>query len=98
VEHRTGIPHSPTGQVIVERAHQTLKRVLQQQKGSKLTETPSHQLAKALFTINFLNASFEDPNPPIIRHFNENTLLKLREKPKVLIKDPHTEETQGPFP
>ncbi|NXU09021.1 PO113 protein, partial [Pardalotus punctatus] len=31
VQHITGIPHSPTGQAIVERAHQTLKRVLRQQ-------------------------------------------------------------------
>ncbi|KFO61138.1 hypothetical protein N302_12092, partial [Corvus brachyrhynchos] len=29
--HTTGIPHSPTGQSIVERAHQTIKRVLDQQ-------------------------------------------------------------------
>ncbi|NXI30888.1 POK6 protein, partial [Sterrhoptilus dennistouni] len=31
VEHRTGIPYSPTGQAIVERTHQNLKRVLAQQ-------------------------------------------------------------------
>ncbi|NXY10458.1 PO113 protein, partial [Pteruthius melanotis] len=31
VEHKTGIPHSPTGQAIVERTHQNLKRVLSQQ-------------------------------------------------------------------
>ncbi|KFO61136.1 hypothetical protein N302_09553, partial [Corvus brachyrhynchos] len=32
VDHTFGIPHSPTGQVIVERAHGTLKRVLDKQK------------------------------------------------------------------
>ncbi|NWR03519.1 POK19 protein, partial [Paradoxornis webbianus] len=31
VEHKTGIPHSPTGQAIVERTHQNLKRILSQQ-------------------------------------------------------------------
>ncbi|NXM46204.1 POK8 protein, partial [Gymnorhina tibicen] len=31
VEHTTGIPHSPTGQSIVERAHQTLKKTLERQ-------------------------------------------------------------------
>ncbi|NXE03409.1 POK19 protein, partial [Chaetorhynchus papuensis] len=98
IEHRTGIPHSPTGQAIVERTHQTLKRVLEQQKGSDLSDTPLHRLSKALFTINFLNSSFDDPNPPIIRHFYENLTTKFREKPEVLIKDPQSDQTQGPFP
>ncbi|NXH14007.1 POK8 protein, partial [Bucco capensis] len=31
VEHKFGIPHSPTGQAIVERANQSLKRVLEHQ-------------------------------------------------------------------
>ncbi|NXM61281.1 PO113 protein, partial [Illadopsis cleaveri] len=31
IQHTTGIPHSPTGQSVVERTHQTLKRVLDQQ-------------------------------------------------------------------
>ncbi|NWI75568.1 POK8 protein, partial [Dryoscopus gambensis] len=31
IEHKTGIPHSPTGQAIVERSHATLKSVLQRQ-------------------------------------------------------------------
>ncbi|NXI23842.1 POK11 protein, partial [Sterrhoptilus dennistouni] len=31
VEHKTGIPHSPTGQAIVERTHQNIKKVLNQQ-------------------------------------------------------------------
>lgn len=31
IRHSTGIPHSPPGQSIVERAHQTIKRVLDQQ-------------------------------------------------------------------
>ncbi|NXM16220.1 POK8 protein, partial [Ploceus nigricollis] len=31
VEHRTGIPYSPTGQAVVERAHQSLKKMLEHQ-------------------------------------------------------------------
>ncbi|RMC09673.1 hypothetical protein DUI87_13459 [Hirundo rustica rustica] len=40
VEHKTGIPYSPTGQAIVERTHQNLKRVLYQQHQSLKLETP----------------------------------------------------------
>ncbi|NXO13859.1 IGEB protein, partial [Oriolus oriolus] len=98
VEHRTGIPHSPTGQAIVERAHRRLKEVLQCQNGSRYTETPTQRLAKALFTINFLNTTFEDRNPPVVRHYNENYRITFKQRPEVLIKDPHTAETQGPFP
>ncbi|NWR25763.1 PO113 protein, partial [Emberiza fucata] len=31
IEHKTGIPYSPTGQAMVERAHQSLKKVLEKQ-------------------------------------------------------------------
>ncbi|RMC19941.1 hypothetical protein DUI87_03508 [Hirundo rustica rustica] len=54
VSHNFGIPHSPTGQAIVERAHGTLKRVLQKQKRGMQGETPHSRLAKALYTINHL--------------------------------------------
>ncbi|RMC19387.1 hypothetical protein DUI87_03997 [Hirundo rustica rustica] len=60
VEHKTGIPYSPTGQTIVERTHQTLKRVLSQQHQSLKLETPQIQLSKALLTLNFLNCTFEN--------------------------------------
>ncbi|RLV63784.1 hypothetical protein DV515_00017917 [Chloebia gouldiae] len=40
VSHKFGIPHSPTGQAIVERAHGILKRVLQKQKRGMQGETP----------------------------------------------------------
>lgn len=33
VKHSTGIPHSPTGQSIVERTHLTIKHILHQQQG-----------------------------------------------------------------
>ncbi|RMC19493.1 hypothetical protein DUI87_04105 [Hirundo rustica rustica] len=96
VEHKTGIPYSPTGQAIVERTHQNLKRVLSQQHQSLKLETPQIQLSKALFTLNFLNCTFENLNPPIVRHFRENCQLQLKAKPPVMVKDPATRETEGP--
>ncbi len=33
IEHVTGIPHNPTGQAIIERAHGTLKNTLLKQEG-----------------------------------------------------------------
>ncbi|NWU19458.1 POK19 protein, partial [Dyaphorophyia castanea] len=97
VTHNIGIPHSPTGQSIVEWTHQTLKRVLQQQKGSSEINSPVLRLYKALFTINFLNNSFEDPNPPVNRHFQNTRQQKLKENPPVLVKDPETLKIQGPY-
>ncbi|RMC22075.1 hypothetical protein DUI87_02947 [Hirundo rustica rustica] len=96
VEHKTGIPYSPPGQAIVERTHQNLKRVLSQQHQSLKLETPQIQLSKALFTLNFLNCTYENLNPPIVRHFRENCQLQLKAKPLVMVKDPATRETEGP--
>ncbi|TRZ10906.1 hypothetical protein HGM15179_016198 [Zosterops borbonicus] len=69
IGHKTGIPYSPTGQAIVERTHQNIKRVLSQQDPVLKNEPPSIRLACALFTLNFLNCSFEAMNPPVTRHF-----------------------------
>ncbi|KAF4803357.1 hypothetical protein TURU_016966 [Turdus rufiventris] len=78
VEHKTGIPHSPTGQAVIERAHQTLKQVLARQSSSTVWMSPQQKLCKAMFTINFLNCSFENMNPPVVRHFNsEKNYLPL---------------------
>ncbi|TRZ15515.1 hypothetical protein HGM15179_011586 [Zosterops borbonicus] len=76
VEHKTSIPHSPTGQAIVERTHQNIKRVLNQQTQILKLETPQIQLARALYTLNFLNCSFESMNPSIIHHFGGNKDLE----------------------
>ncbi|XP_058719390.1 uncharacterized protein LOC131592124 [Poecile atricapillus] len=51
VSHVFSIPHSPTGQAIVEHAHGTLKRVLEKQKTGMVGETPHSRLEKALYTI-----------------------------------------------
>ncbi|RMB96359.1 hypothetical protein DUI87_27160 [Hirundo rustica rustica] len=96
VEHKTGIPHSPTGQAMVERTHGTIKRVLHQQQRVLKAETPAVRLARALFTINFLNCSFEGLNPPIIRHFGVSSLFSIRERPPVMVRDPESGRTEGP--
>ncbi|RLV62503.1 hypothetical protein DV515_00019247, partial [Chloebia gouldiae] len=97
VEHITGIPHSPTGQAIVERTHQSLKKIIEHQRAVMKVESPHVQLAQALFTYNFLNCAFENMNPPIVRHFKSNPQLELKERRPVLIKDPETWQLQGPF-
>ncbi|TRZ18664.1 hypothetical protein HGM15179_008417 [Zosterops borbonicus] len=96
VEHKKDIPHSLTGQAIVERTHKDLKRVLCQQQQVLKVEPSSIWLAKALFTINFLNCSFEVLNPPIVCHFAGNQQLALKARPKVLVKDLETLRTEGP--
>lgn len=95
--HHTCESHSPTRQAVVETAHQTLKRVLLQQSSTIKTNSPVFRLAKALFTINFLNSTFEEPEPPIFCHFKNCSQKKLKENLEVLIKDPETQQIQGPF-
>ncbi|RMC20788.1 hypothetical protein DUI87_01640 [Hirundo rustica rustica] len=97
VEHKTGIPHSPTGQAVVERAHQTLKQVLARQSSTTVWMSPHEKLRKAMFTINFLNCSFENMSPPVVRHFNSGNQFKLSQRPPVMIRDPETWETKGPY-
>ncbi|OWK55984.1 hypothetical protein RLOC_00006244 [Lonchura striata] len=77
VVHKTGIAHSPTGQAVVECAHQTLKQVLKKQNNSAPWMSPREKLCKAMFTINFRNCSFENTSPPVVRHFNKKTYLPL---------------------
>ncbi|RMC06983.1 hypothetical protein DUI87_16436 [Hirundo rustica rustica] len=96
VEHKTGIPHSPTGQAMVERTHGTIKRVLHQQQRVLKTESPSVRLARALFTINFLNCSYEGLNPPIVRHFGASSLFGVKERLQVMVRDPGSGGTEGP--
>ncbi|RMC19949.1 hypothetical protein DUI87_03517 [Hirundo rustica rustica] len=96
VEHKTGIPHSPTGKAMVERTHGTIKRVLHQQQRVLKTESPSVRLARALFTINFLNCSYEGLNPPIVRHFGASSLFGVKERPQVMVRDPGSGGTEGP--
>ncbi|NXQ54017.1 POK19 protein, partial [Anthoscopus minutus] len=97
VEQKTGIPHSPTGQAVIERAHQTLKQIMGRQSSSAERMSPQQKLCKALFTINFMNCSLENMHPPVVSHFNSNNHFKLSQGPPVLIRDPETWETKGPY-
>ncbi|RMC06835.1 hypothetical protein DUI87_16283 [Hirundo rustica rustica] len=96
VGHKTGIPHSPTVQAVVEKTHREIKRVLNQQQPVLKTETPQTRLARALFTMNFLNCTFEFLNPPSVRHFRANPQLIIKERPPVMVRDPETGRTEGP--
>lgn len=60
--------------------------------------TPQMRLSKALFTINFLNNSFDEPLPPVVRHFSNDKWAKLKVQPLVLVRDPESLLIQGPFP
>ncbi|RMC20799.1 hypothetical protein DUI87_01651 [Hirundo rustica rustica] len=83
-------------QAVVERTHREIKRVLDQQQPVVKTETPQTRLARALFTLNFLNSTFEFLNPPIDRHFGANPQLNIKERPPVMVRDPETGRTEGP--
>ncbi|RMB96973.1 hypothetical protein DUI87_26553 [Hirundo rustica rustica] len=97
VHHTFGIPHSPTGQAIIERTHQTLKTLLDRQKRGEADATPYMRLNKALYVLNFLNGSFAEPTPPIVRHFSNSTRAKLKENPLVFVRNPETGQIEGPF-
>ncbi|NXE02999.1 IGEB protein, partial [Chaetorhynchus papuensis] len=99
ISHVTGIPHSPMGQeALVERAHQTIKRMLLQQKGGVEVETPAVRLARVLFTLNFLNCSEKEPDLPVLHHFHNSTRAQLKERSLVLTKEPDSLRITGPFP
>ncbi|RMC05551.1 hypothetical protein DUI87_18747 [Hirundo rustica rustica] len=83
-------------QAMVERTHGTIKRVLHQQQRVLKTESPSVRLARALFTIDFLNCSYEGLNPPIVRHFGASSLFGVKERPQVMVRDPGSGGTEGP--
>ncbi|XP_053851921.1 uncharacterized protein LOC128817462 [Vidua macroura] len=95
IDHITGIPHNPTGQSIVERKHQEIKKLLEQQNDSALTTSPVEGLCKALYVLNFMNCSDREPNPPILRHFHNNTRAQLKERPPVLVKDLESRNIKG---
>ncbi|NXS90570.1 POK25 protein, partial [Jacana jacana] len=96
-EVHTGIPPSPTGQAIVERAHQTLKNLLLKQKAGESRSGPSEQLAKALYVVNYLCLAGDNEEPPMIIH---SSALKsgLEQKGKIFVqyKDLNTGEWKGP--
>ncbi|NXD06523.1 POK19 protein, partial [Nothocercus nigrocapillus] len=68
IAHITGIPHSPTGQAIVERMNQTLKRLLHRQKGGELGLSLYDQLYKPLYVLSFLRLPQDSLVPPVVKH------------------------------
>lgn len=91
IEHVTGIPNSPTGKVIVERANGTLKRHL-----SKYMDTrePQERLLKCLFVLNHLCVFGENKVPAVIRHYVQETDGVKRDV-WVRYRDPKTGQWQG---
>ncbi|XP_053860544.1 uncharacterized protein LOC128822762 [Vidua macroura] len=98
ISHKFGIPHSSTGQAIVERAHGTLKRVLEKQKGGMPGETPHSRLEKALYTINHLTVPKNSEIPVILNHFLSLHPAGEAHLPraKVWVRDLATNKWEGP--
>ncbi|RMC21633.1 hypothetical protein DUI87_02500 [Hirundo rustica rustica] len=99
VSHNFGIPHPPTGQAIVERAHGTLKRVLQKQKRGMQGETLHSRLAKALYTINHLTVPQNSDNPVILNHHLSLQASDGEQQPraKVRVQNLVTKQWEGPY-
>ncbi|RMC21355.1 hypothetical protein DUI87_02217 [Hirundo rustica rustica] len=99
VSHNFGIPHSPTGQAIVERNHGTLKRVLQKQKRGMQGGTPNSRLAKALYTINHLTVPQNSNNPVILNHHLSLQASDGEQQPraKVRVRNLVTKQWEGPY-
>ena len=98
ITHITGIPHSPAGQFLIERSHQSLKRLLQQRKGGRGMAIPEERLRKALSVFDFVNCSLIGNNPPRVRRFTANASFEARVKAPVLVRDPDTGKIMGPYP
>ena len=68
ITHVTGIPHSPTGQAIIERTHQTLKQLLIKQKEGEEGLVPQARIHKAVYVMNFLRLVGDAEDPPAVIH------------------------------
>lgn len=94
VKHVTGIPHSPTGQAIVERANHTLKAYLKKHDG---IADPQERLAKVLYVLNHLCVFGDEKVPPAVRHEQQQDQeLKSGKKVWVQYRDPKTGLWEGP--
>lgn len=82
IRHLTGIPHLPTGQAIVERAHGTLKSLLQKQKEGELLP-PSERLAKALYVLELF---MFDRRKRLPSHCNSSHVIAIRNSKKKLMQ------------
>ncbi|RLV62914.1 hypothetical protein DV515_00018815 [Chloebia gouldiae] len=94
VRHVTGIPHSPTGQAIVERANSTLKQYLMKQRQVLDVQ---ERLVKTLYVLNQLCVFGEDADPPVVKHFDQVRVKAVPDKkPWVNYKNPKTGFWEGP--
>lgn len=91
IKHARGIPHVPTGQAVVERAHGTLKRYLQKYQNIK---SPLDRLLKCLFVLNHLCIFGDQKVPPVIVHFQGEE--RLAPPMFVRYRDPKTGIRQDP--
>lgn len=98
IEHSTGIPHVPTGQAIIERAHGLLKRQVQKQKGGMQQEPPQVRLDKAVYVLNFLRPLPDSQLSPIFCHFSSlnSKQPNFHRNVKVWVKDLITGIWSGP--
>ncbi|KAK4808190.1 LOW QUALITY PROTEIN: hypothetical protein QYF61_001222 [Mycteria americana] len=100
ISHKTGIPHSPTGQAIIERTHRTLKTLLQKQKKGEAQESPQNRLGKTLYVMNHPSLPFQHEDiPPIVKHYKamESGLTPIsQEKAMVMMKNLNTGCWEGP--
>ncbi|NXO62333.1 POK11 protein, partial [Phainopepla nitens] len=67
IDHNTGIAHSPTGQVVVERTNRTLKEYLARQKQEGNNDVSS-RLHNVLFTLNYLSLTEGREEPAVVIH------------------------------
>lgn len=99
IKHLTGIPYNPQGQGIVERAHQTLKNMLNklQHSGGVLYPLKGNfktLLNYALFVLNFL--TYDNNGKSAADRFWHPTTANSYAQ--VLWKDPLTFKWSGPDP
>ena len=101
VQHLTGIPHSPTGQAIIERTHRVLKTMLLKQKGGTVGDSPQTRLAKAMYVLNHLSFTPHTETPVMLYHFHslgEVSQQTLRDKNvPVMVKSLLNGKWEGPF-
>ncbi|NWT55607.1 POK7 protein, partial [Erythrocercus mccallii] len=95
VKHTTGIPHSPTGQAVVERANRTLKEYLAKQKQN---DEIASCLSKVLFTLNYLCLAEGREEPAGVIHHHAVKEGRLQAIPGLYVyhKNTRTGEWEGP--
>lgn len=91
VQHVTGIPHSPTGQAIVERMNQTLKQYLQ--KFKEVTDI-QERISKTLFVLNYLCVFGSANEPPVKVH--SGVTKRAPVQMRVMYRNPETGQWEGP--